>query len=102
MNFSIQSGTVSNFKASRGTGWFRVNFPSSFSSTPVVFAQIQSYGGMDTPGIRIQNVSASGFDVRMDELVAHGATSSIQGNLGKFMADGTHPNPETLGWIAVG
>ncbi len=102
MNFSIQSGSVTNFSASRRTGWHKVTFPNTFSSTPVVLAQTQTYKGADTPGIRIQNVSTSGFEVRMDELQAHGATSSTQGNLGKFMADGVHPNPETLGWIAIG
>ncbi len=102
MNLSIQSGTVSNFSSSRRTGWHNVTFPHSFPSTPVVFAQIQTYRGSDSPGIRIQNVTSSGFDVRMDELQAHGATSSTQGDLGKFAADGVHPNPETLGWIAIG
>jgi len=101
MNLSIQSGTVSNFKASRRTGWQKVSFPHPFSSTPVVFAQIQTYKGPDTPGIRIQNVSTTGFEVRMDELQAHGAVSSIQGKLGKFVADGIHPNPEILGWMAI-
>ncbi len=101
MNLSIQSGTVTNFTASRKTGWHQVNFPQPFPSTPVVFAQTQTYRGGDTPGIRIQNVSTTGFEVRMDELQAHGATSSVQGNLGKFVADGVHPNPETLGWMAI-
>ena len=102
MNFSIQSGTVPNFTASRKTGWFRVSFPKPFTSTPVVFAQTQTYGGPDTPGVRIQNVTNDGFDVRMDELRASGATSSTQGNLGVFLADGVHPGVEKLGWIAVG
>lgn len=102
MNLSIQSGSVRNFSASRKTGWHRVTFPHPFPSTPVVFAQTQTYVGVDTPGIRIQNVSSSSFEVRMDELQAHGCTSSVQGNLGKFTADGKHPNPETLGWMAIG
>ena len=102
MNCSIQTGTVPNFTASRETGWFKVTFPHAFSSTPVVMAQIQTYGGPDTPGIRLQNVTSSGFEVRMDELIAHRSTSSTQGSLGKFSSDGVHPGAETLGWIAVG
>ena len=101
MSISIQSGKVRNFSASRKTGWFTVNFPVPFSSTPTVFAQTQSFSGPDTPGIRIKNVSVNGFDVRMDELQASGATSSTQGNLGKFVSDGIHPNPEILGWMAI-
>ena len=102
MNFSIQSGSEHGFTASRKTGWLNINFPEVFSSKPVVFAQIQTFIGPDTPGIRIQNVSIHGFEVRMDELQASGATSSTQGRLGKFVSDGIHPNAETLGWIAVG
>ena len=102
MNCLIQTGTVPNFTASRKTGWHKVNFPQSFASTPVVFAQCQTFRGPDTPGIRIQNVSTTGFEVRMDELQASGATSSKQGSLGKFVSDGIHPNPEVLGWMAVG
>ncbi len=102
MNISIQSGKVNRFSASRKSGWFTVNFPNEFSTVPTVFAQIQTYNGPDTPGIRIKNVTARSFDVRMDELIANGSTSSIQGNLGLFSADGGHPNPEILGWIAVG
>ena len=102
MNFSIQSGNVPNFTASRRTGWLKVTFPNSFVSTPIVFAQIQTFKGPDSPGIRIQNITPFGFEVRMDELQASGATSSVQGSLGKFVSDGIHPNPEILGWIAVG
>lgn len=102
MNCSIQTGTVTNFTASRKTGWYRVDFPHAFPSTPVVFAQVQTFNGPDTPGIRIQNVSPTGFEVRMDELQASGATSSTQGNLGRFLSDGIHPNAETLGWLAIG
>ncbi len=102
MNFSIQTGTVPNFTASRKTGWFNVNFPQPFQTTPIVFAQTQTFRGPDTPGIRIQNVSANGFEVRMDELQASGATSSTQGSLGRFVSDGVHPNAETLGWVAIG
>lgn len=101
MSISIQSGKVRNFSASRKTGWLTVNFPVPFSSTPTVFAQVQTFSGPDTPGIRIQNVTANSFDVRMDELQANGATSSKQGSLGRFLSDGVHPNPETLGWMAM-
>lgn len=102
MNCSIQTGQVPNFTASRQTGWFKVNFPHAFASTPVVFAQVQTFNGQDTPGIRIQNVSSTGFEVRMNELRASGATSSTQGNLGLFLSDGVHPKAETLGWLAIG
>jgi len=102
MNISIQTGKVPNFTASRQTGWFAVNFPSAFSTVPTVYAQIQTFRGPDSPGIRIQNVTEHGFEVRMDELFASGSTSSTQGSLGTFSSDGRHPAPEILGWIAIG
>ncbi len=101
MSISIQSGRVRRFSASRKTGWLTVNFPVPFTSTPTVFAQVQTFSGPDTPGIRIQNVTANSFEVRMDELQASGSTSSTQGNLGKFVSDGISPNPEVLGWMAI-
>lgn len=102
MAITIQSGTVKNFTASRSTDWHQVTFPNPFPTTPVVFSQIQTFVGADTPGLRMQNVTSKGFEVRMDELQASNATSSKQGDLGRFLSDGIHPNAEVLGWIAVG
>lgn len=102
MNQSIQTGTVPHFTASRQTGWLRVFFPQPFSTTPVVIAQVQTFVGSDSPGLRLQNVTNEGFEVMMYELQASRATSTVVGDLGKVLSDGVHPNAETLGWIAIG
>ena len=103
MGLSIKTGTVGNFTSSIRTGWHTVNFEAPFPAgvTPVVFAQIQTRRGPDTPGIRLQNVSNTGFQVRMDEIHMSGTTSSSQGALGQVKSDERHPAPETLGWIAI-
>ena len=103
MSLSIQTGTVPNFTASRDTGWYQVTYPFAFdgSAQVVVFAQIQTRNGGDTPGLRLQNVTNKGFEVRMDELIGSGVTSSTAGNLGTVESDGTHPYAETLGWVAI-
>lgn len=98
----IQTGSVENFTNSISDGWYRVTFTTVFDSTPIVFAQIQSFEGIDTPGLRLQNVSTTGFDVRMDELVMSNAQSAKLGNMGKLSGPGLHPYPETLGWMAIG
>lgn len=103
MLFSIQTGKVPNFTAALNTGWYQVTFNTPFASgvVPNVFAQIQTRNGEDTPGLRLRNVSNTGFEVRMDELILNNANSSTKGSLGKFSGSGDHPNAETLGWMAV-
>lgn len=103
MTFSIQTGTVENFTASINEGWYTVKFTTPFNekTVPNVFAQIQTRNGADTPGLRLQNVTNEGFEVRMDEVIASNATSSEKGALGRIESDNQHPNAETLAWMAV-
>ncbi len=103
MTFSIQTGTVSNFTASIEEGWYTVNFTPAFEAgvTPLVFAQIQTRNGADTPGLRLQNITNTSFEVRMDEIITHNATSSTLGELGTLEGAGAHPNAETLAWMAI-
>ena len=103
MSFSIQTGSVDKFTASLNEGWYTVNFETPFNEgvVPLVFAQIQTRNGEDTPGLRLKNISNSGFEVRMDEIIVNNATSSTQGELGKVKGSGDHPNAETLGWMAI-
>ena len=101
----IQSGTVENFTTSRESdpSWYDVTFPEAFggSGPIVVTAQIQTYSGGNTPGLRFQNVSATGFQVRMDEIVGSDVSSSTAGDLGKIQTNDGHPNAEILGWVAI-
>ena len=46
----------------------RVVLPAGLSSdTPVVMVSLQTYNGTDTAGLRLRNISAAGFQVRIEE-----------------------------------
>lgn len=102
MGLNIQSGKVENFTTA-GSDWYQVVFKTPFDATSnvIINAQIQTYAGVDTPGLRLQNVSPLGFEVCMKELRESYASSSVVGDLGTFKGSGTHPNAETLGWVAI-
>ena len=103
MALLVQTGQVSDFTASINTGWYDITFKTPFASgvVPVVFAQIQTRNGKDTPGLRLRNVSNTGFQVRMDEVIQNNTTSSKIGDLGEINGNGDHPHAETLGWMAI-
>jgi hypothetical protein len=69
----------------------QVIFPSPFpdNATVIVVPFVQTFNGPDTPGLRISDVTTTGFKIRMNELVS----------TGKALSDGTHTF-ETVGWIA--
>ncbi|MFF0561472.1 hypothetical protein [Streptomyces sp. NPDC004266] len=68
----------------------RVTFPTPFpeGAEVVVLAQVQTFNGPHTPGLRLANVTREGFLIRMNELYG----TNVQ-------SDGTHGN-ETVGWFA--
>ena len=70
-----------------------VNFPTPFpeGSKVVVIPMVQTFNGADTPGVRIADVTTTGFKFRMNELVADGG--------GTPLSDGGHTT-ETIGWVA--
>jgi hypothetical protein len=67
-----------------------VGFPTPFpqGSEVVVFAQVQTFHGPHTPGVRIADVTRTGFHIRMNELFG-----------ANIMSDGPHALEE-IGWIA--
>lgn len=65
--------------------WARVSFDRSFSSTPVVVAQVATFADSAAVTTRIRNVSTTGFDIRLREEEA---------------ADNVH-GLELVHWIAV-
>ncbi|MGA4800512.1 hypothetical protein [Streptomyces lavendulocolor] len=69
----------------------RVTFPTPFpqGSQVVVFPQTQTFNGPETPGIRIHDVTETGFLIRLNEVLA-----------GAVKSDGTHTT-ETIGWLAA-
>ena len=72
-------------------GFTTVNFPTPFpeGATVIVIPMVQTFNGADTPGVRIGEVTNSGFKIRMNELVSE--ANELSGN-GHF--------PETIGWMA--
>lgn len=74
------------------TGFIDVEFPQAFpaGSTVVVQVQIQTFHGNESPGIRIMDITNTGFKCRMNELLVFA---------NKPISDGKHTN-ETFGWVA--
>lgn len=81
----VQSGEVFVNSA-----WSRVAFPTSFSSTPLVFAQITTRRGSDYVYVDIKNVTTTGFTIRAEE---------DRGPLGVWQ-DGVHLF-ESVSYIAI-
>lgn len=97
MALCIQAGTIQinaqqpTTNVQNPSGFTRVDFPTPFSAVPIVTAMVQSFHGPDTPGLRIRDVSETGFDIRMNELVLNGTALEPAGG---------HVR-ETVSWIAV-
>jgi hypothetical protein len=72
--------------------WHNVRFDVPFTQGKkvVVIPMTQTYVGNGTPGLRLKNVTNSGFEIRFDEVVGTGDLS-----------DGAHAQ-ETVGWVAYG
>ena len=73
----------------------QVNFDRPFrkGAKVVVLAQVQTFNGVNTPGIRIAEVNEFGFKIRLNELVGH-----PDGKLKRY-SDGHHKE-ETIGYVA--
>jgi hypothetical protein len=70
-----------------------VTFPAPFppGSKVVVIPFVQTFRGADTPGLRIADVTPTGFKIRMNELVVHGGHEAL--------SNGIHCTEE-VGWMA--
>jgi hypothetical protein len=71
---ALEAGTYSTDDLAVEAGFARTNheftgvgFDQSFDTTPVVFAQSQTYEGTDPIVTRLRDVDPSGFDVRVQE-----------------------------------
>ena len=71
-----------------------VNFPTPFpeGAIVIVIPMVQTFRGPDTPGVRIGEVTNTGFKIRMNELV-------INRRGREALSDGNHTT-ETIGWVA--
>ncbi|WP_380281655.1 hypothetical protein [Kitasatospora purpeofusca] len=69
----------------------QVTFPTPFptGTEVIVVPFVQTFNGPDTPGLRIADVTTTGFKIRINELVGRGTA----------LSDGPHTT-ETIGWIA--
>jgi hypothetical protein len=72
-------------KVETNHNWAPVSFGSIFTSIPITLSHCQMYNGHQAIVTRERNVSASGFEVRLQEEEAN---------------DGVHVN-ETIGYVAV-
>lgn len=90
--FQLGSDDPSETTTGDTSTFYRVSFPTPFPNgeVPVVLVQTQTFNGEQTPGLRIAEVDASGFLVRMNEIVVQGDGA---------LSDGSH-NDETIGYIA--
>ncbi|WP_371648855.1 MULTISPECIES: hypothetical protein [unclassified Streptomyces] len=76
--------------AARTNTFTRVDFPTPFppGSDIIVQTTVQTFNGPETPGIRLHDVSNTGFLIRLNEIFGGGVSS-----------DGKH-TAETIGWTA--
>ncbi len=64
----IAVGTTQSATTTEGqTGWKNTAFPKAFSGVPVVISQVQSFADRDAVVTRQQNITPSGFDMRLQE-----------------------------------
>ena len=70
--------------------WRTIEFDSAFppGRPVIVIPMTQTYNGRETPGLRLRNVNATGFEIRFDEVLGTG-----------FSSDGNHLD-EQVGWVA--
>ena len=97
-DYEHRVGIIAPLKEDRASNkWHTVKFDPPFGSdkTVVVIPMTQTYYGAEIPGLRVQNVNHTSFQIRFDE-----AYISKDGY--KYASDGTHDDKEEVGWVAYG
>lgn len=94
--FPLRSDNPSDITCSTRT-FTQVNFLTPFpeGARVVVIPMVQTYNGEQTPGIRIAEVTRTGFKIRINELVR----KKPGGAGSEALSDGFH-NPEEVGYVA--
>ncbi len=99
MSFMMQAGMIKIkspgdpvTRASEIGKFEQVYFPTPFDqgTEVMVIPAVQTFNGADTPGLRITEVTHTGFKIRLNELVARGKPES----------DGGHTT-EIIGYLAI-
>ncbi|MEU0664289.1 hypothetical protein [Streptomyces lavendulocolor] len=88
----LQLNSPNGTEVTTNTSTFtQVAFPSPFpdNAAVIVVPFVQTFNGADTPGLRITDVTTTGFKIRINELVGGS----------KAISDGIHTH-ETVAWIA--
>ncbi|MGW3071555.1 hypothetical protein [Kitasatospora sp. NPDC001132] len=87
----LNSTNASELTGGATTTFTQVTFPTPFpdDAAVIVVPFVQTFNGPDTPGLRIADVTTTGFKIRFNELVGRG----------RALSDGPHTF-ETIGWIA--
>jgi len=83
--YSIDGAAVRAGSVAVDEDWTGVTLPANFTETPIVLANRMSDADEEAAAIRLRNVSADGFDLRLQE---------------KEAADGSHP-AVTVHYVAV-
>ena len=94
---ALRIGVIDPLQDDRASGtWHQVEFDRPFhpSARVIVLPAVQTYTGAEPPGLRIRNVTNTGFEIRMDEI-----DFAVPG--GRISSDGRHLD-EVLGWVAYG
>ena len=84
-NTRFSAGTITSNKLT-SAGFESISFDNSFSDTPSLLTQVQSYNEEDWVITRVDNITGQSFDVSMQE---------EQSRMG-----GSHAT-ETIGWFAI-
>ncbi len=82
----VQFVAAATAKAVTNT-WYKAAFPSSFTQSPLVLADMQTTANTDTSALRQQQLTATGFQVKVEE--EQSKDSEV-----------THP-AETVGYLAI-
>lgn len=88
--YGVEAGVVS-FKQASHSYWESVDFGENFDEAPFVFVQTQTRNGGHTESPDVQNVTANGFELRIEEDPGNGTSGGW---------DGWH-TPEDMGYWAV-
>ena len=81
----FSAGTTTSNKLT-SAGFETISFDNSFSDTPSLLTQVQTYNGADWVTTRTDNITGQSFDVAMQEE--------------QSLNDGGHAT-ETIGWFAI-
>ena len=90
--FKLKSTHPSVTDGGNTTTFEQIDFPTPFppGSEVAVLVTMQTFNGCESPGLRVAEVTPSGFRIRENEIVVHGDGA---------LSDGKHME-EVVAWLA--